>query len=201
MLNIGLTGGIATGKTLVAGMLQEKGADLIDFDVLARCAEEPGRPAWKAIVNYFGTDILNADRTINREKLGAIVFSDKDKLVKLNDIVHPVLFKEWRRRISVIRKNKPGAIVISDVPLLIEAGVQKLFDIVILVYATPEQQMERMIRRNGCTKEDALKRLASQLPIDEKIPYAHMIIDNSVSSEETRRRVDELWEELKLANL
>jgi len=201
MLNVGLTGGIATGKSTVAGIFQEKGADLIDFDVLTRYAEEPDRPAWKAIVDFFGASVLNSDRTINRGKLGAIVFQNRDKLAKLNDIVHPLLFQEWRLRIASIRKNRPEAIVISDIPLLIETGAQELFDIVVLVYATPERQLERLLARNGCTREDALNRLASQLPIDKKIPHAHMVIDNSSSWEETRRCVDAIWEELKKCGL
>jgi dephospho-CoA kinase len=199
MLNVGLTGGIATGKTTVAGMFQEKGADLIDFDVLTRYAEEPDRPAWKAIVDFFGTGVLNSDRTINRGKLGAIVFQDRAKLAKLNDIVHPLVFREWRLCIAGIQKTKPDAVVISDIPLLIETNSQKLVDVVILVYATPERQLERLLARDGCTREDALNRLASQLPIDEKIPHAHMIIDNSSSWEETRRCVDAIWEELKIS--
>ena len=201
MLNVGLTGGIATGKSLVSGMFREKGACMIDFDALTRWAQEPDRLAWKGVVDHFGVEILNDDRTINRDKLGAIVFNDQEMLKKLNEIVHPVLFDRWRDLVSEIRGKNPEAIVISDIPLLIETKAQKLFDIIILVYAKPEQQIERMIDRNRCTREDALKRLASQIPIDEKIPYADMIIDNSVSVEETKKRVDEIWEELKLANL
>jgi dephospho-CoA kinase len=201
MLNVGLTGGIATGKTTVAGMFREKGADLIDFDILTRYVEEPDRPAWKAIVDFFGTAVLNGDSTINREKLGAIVFQDKTKLAKLNDIVHPFVLREWRRRIDEIRKSKPEAIVISDIPLLIETGLQNLFDVIVLVYATPERQLERLIARNGCTHKNALKRLASQLTIDEKVPYAHMVIDNSSSWKETRRAVETTWKELKKRGL
>jgi len=174
---------------------------MIDFDALTRWAQEPDRLAWKGVVDHFGVEILNDDRTINRDKLGAIVFNDQEMLKKLNEIVHPVLFDRWRDLVSEIRGKNPEAIVISDIPLLIETKAQKLFDIIILVYAKPEQQIERMIDRNRCTREDALKRLASQIPIDEKIPYADMIIDNSVSVEETKKRVDEIWEELKLANL
>jgi dephospho-CoA kinase len=197
MLNVGLTGGIASGKSTVAAMFQDKGAIVIDFDALARYVEEPNKPAWTAIVDFFGNDILNGDRSINRERLGAIVFRDRLKLAKLNDIVHPLLFKEWHSRISEIQKSKPGSIVISDIPLLIEIGAQKLVNVVVLVYVTPKLQIERLMMRSGCTLEAAIGRLASQIPIDDKIPHAHMIIDNSFSPQETQKRVDDLWEEFK----
>lgn len=193
MLNVGLTGGIASGKSTVAGMLQEKGAFLVDFDVLTHKVEEPGQPAWKAIVGFFGVEILSDDGTINRSKLGAVVFRNREKLARLNEIVHPLLFREWRRRLSAIQAKKPEAIIISDIPLLIEINAQNLVDLIILVYASPRQQVERLISRNGCTSEEAFQRLASQVPIDEKISQADIVVDNGASLEETRRAVDELW--------
>ncbi len=196
MLNAGLTGGIASGKSTVAKMLQEKGAYIIDFDELAHYVEEPDRPAWQEIVNYFGRDILNEDRTINRVKLGLIVFADQEKLSRLNSIVHPAVFEEWRRRMDEINRKDPGAIVIADVPLLVEVGLQRLLDVVILVYSSPEDQIKRLMDRSGCSREEALKRLASQMPIDEKTRYADIVIDNHDTPEVTRGIVDCVWKEL-----
>jgi dephospho-CoA kinase len=196
MLNVGFTGGIASGKSTVAKMFQEKGAYLIDFDKLAHFVEEPDQQAWKAIVDFFGSDILNEDRTINRVKLGLLVFTDREKLSKLNSIVHPAVFDEWRRRIEDIRERNPQAIVISDVPLLIEVGMQNMFDVVVLVHASPEDQIERLMERNVLSREDAVRRISSQMPIDEKRAYADIVIDNNDSLEATCRIVNDAWKDL-----
>ena len=196
MLNVGFTGGIASGKSTVAKMFQEKGAYLIDFDKLAHFVEEPDQQAWKAIVDFFGSDILNNDRTINRIKLGLLVFKDREKLSKLNSIVHPAVFEEWRRRSEDIRERNPQAIVISDVPLLIEVGMRNMFDVVVLVHAFPEDQIQRLMERNGLSREDAVRRLSSQMPIDEKRAYADIVIDNHDSLEATRRIVNDAWKDL-----
>lgn len=196
MLNVGLTGGIASGKSTVAKMFEDKGAYLIDFDALAHFAEEPDQPAWKAVVEVFGRDILNEDETINRAKLGLIVFSDQEKLSRLNSIVHPAVFDLWRQRMGDVRKINLRAIVIADIPLLIEVRMQHLFDVVILVHASPEHQIRRLTDRNACSREDAESRLGAQMPIDEKIPHADFVIDNRGSIEITRSVVDAVWEEL-----
>jgi len=197
MLRAGLTGGIASGKSTVARMFQEEGACLIDLDELAHFVEEPERPGWKAVVAYFGSDILNDDGTIDREKLGAIVFRDREKLAELNRIVHPAVFEEWNRRLADIDKINPQAIVVSDIPLLFEVGMKHLLDCVILVYVPPEDQIQRLMQRNGCSREDANARLASQMPIADKIPHADYVIDNRGPIEKTRAAVHEVWEELK----
>lgn len=196
MLRAGLTGGIASGKSTVGRMLRGKGAFLIDFDKLTHFVEEPDRPAWEAIVASFGSDILNDDRTIDRKKLGAIVFQDKEKLAMLNDMVHPAVFAEWKRNVAEIERIYPRAIVISDIPLLFEVGLQKMLDVVIVVYISPGDQIQRLIRRNGCSREEAHVRLASQMPIDSKISLADFVIDNSGSLEATGNTVDAVWEEL-----
>lgn len=196
MLHVGLTGGIATGKSTVAKMLQRKGAYLIDFDLLTRQAYEPGQPAWLKIIDYFGTGILNSDETINRKKLGDIVFREKDKLAKLNELVHPLLFEKRDLLMETLETNQPDAIVISDIPLLIEKNLQKDFDVVVLVYSSPQQQMQRLTGRNGCTAEEALERISSQMPIKEKVPHADIVIDNSASLEKTQQQVDDLWKQL-----
>lgn len=197
MLNVGLTGGIACGKSTVARMLAEKGALLIDFDELAHAVEEPDGPAWQEIVRHFGRGVLRADRTIDRRKLGATVFADRDKLDLLNGLVHPAVFAEWGRRMDEIGKTLPDAIVLSDIPLLIEAGAEKMVDLVILVYLPPEEQIVRLMARDGYSREEALQRLASQMPIDDKLPVADIVVRNDGSLEQTRMQIDRLWDELK----
>jgi len=196
MLNVGLTGGIASGKSTVAKMFEDQGAYLIDFDALAHFVEEPDHPAWKAIVEFFGREILNEDGTINRAKLGLIVFSDHEKLSMLNSIVHPAVFDMWRRRIEDIRKRNPRAIVVSDVPLLLEVRMQHLFDVVILVHVSPEDQIRRLTERNEYSRKEAESRLDTQMPIDEKISHADFVIDNKGPIETTRSVVNAVWEEL-----
>ncbi|MBA4421746.1 MAG: dephospho-CoA kinase [Syntrophus sp. (in: bacteria)] len=196
-MNVGLTGGIATGKSTVARILVGKGALLIDFDELSHDVEQPEGPVWQEIVRHFGEEILHDDRTINRRKLGDIVFADREKLGLLNRIVHPAVFKEWHRRIEEIRKVQPDAIVLSDIPLLIEAGMKPMVDLVLLVYLSPEEQIARLVARNGYRREDAEKRIASQTPIGEKLPFADIVVHNDGSPETTRIAVGEVWEELK----
>jgi len=196
MLNVGLTGGIGCGKSTVAGMLVDKGAHLIDFDVLVHDAQAPDRPAWKAIVEHFGPDILRADRSLDRDKLGALVFPDGERLRQLNDIVHPVVFDQWHQQLSEIERAHPEAIVLSDVPLLIEVGMEERFDVVLLVYASPEAQIRRIMDRNGYSRDEAQKRLAAQMPIDEKLRRAGIVIRNEASLDQTRKDVDGVWQEL-----
>jgi dephospho-CoA kinase len=197
MLNVGLTGGIASGKSTVARMLAEKGAVLIDFDEIAHAVEGTGGPVWREIVRHFGEGILREDRAIDRRKLGAAVFSDPEKLKLLNRLVHPAIFEEWQRRMEEIRKTRPNAIVVSDIPLLIEEGLKSMFDVVLLVYLAPQEQIRRLITRNGYGREEAERRIASQMPIGDKLSSADLLIRNDGSPESTRRAVDGAWEELK----
>ncbi len=197
MLNVGLTGGIACGKSTVARLLMEKGTLLIDFDELARKVVAPDQPAWKQIADTFGSEILLPDRTIDRTKLGGIVFRDKRKRAKLNSIVHPAIFAAWCSRTQEIKELKPDAIILSDAPLLIEEGMQPLFDLVMLVYVSEEEQMDRLMKRNGLSREEAIHRLKSQMPIDDKLPFAQIVIRNQGTLEETRRIVDQVWQDLQ----
>jgi dephospho-CoA kinase len=197
MLNVGLTGGIASGKSTVDMMFHEKGAYLIDHDILAHQAEEPDRRAWKEIVAFFGPEILNDDRTINRRLLGNIVFRDREKRRILMDIVHPVVFEDWKRRVTDITRKDPSAIIISDIPLLLERGWQDAVDSIIVVYVSPEEQIGRLVARNGLSRLEAEERLGSQIPIDEKVLYADFIINNEGPLEETRREVDRVWAKLQ----
>jgi dephospho-CoA kinase len=196
MLNVGLTGGIASGKSTVASMLVEKGAVHIDFDILAHEVQSPGEPAWQAVLDYFGRTVLNDDGTVNRERLGAIVFQDREKLQVLGRIVHPAVLEIWHCRLDQIERNLPAAIVLSDVPLLIEGGMEPLFDLVILLYIPSAEQIRRLMARNGYGEEEAARRLASQLPIGEKIRRADLTLRNEGTLEETQLLVDDLWQEL-----
>ena len=198
MLNVGLTGGIACGKSTVARMLAEKGAVLIDFDELAHAVQEPEGAVWREIIRHFGEEILLPDRTIDRRKLGETVFADREKRELLNRLVHPAIFEEWQRRLAEIRVRRADAIVVSDIPLLIEAGLKGMVDLVLLVYITPEEQVRRVMARNGFSREEAERRLAAQMPIEEKLRWADIVIRNGGSPEETRRVVSEVWMELNI---
>jgi dephospho-CoA kinase len=148
MLNIGLTGGIACGKSTVAQMLVRLGGHLIDFDKLAHEVQEPGAPAWQDVVNCFGSEILQPDRKIDRNKLAAVVFNHPEKLRTLNEIVHPRVYEEWRHRLAQIKTQNPHAIVFADVPLLFEGRKQYLFDLTILVMIEPAEQIDRLMTRD-----------------------------------------------------
>lgn len=197
MLNVGLTGGIASGKSTVAQMLVRKGALLIDFDSIAHAVEAPDGTVWQEIVRHFGREILRADRTIDRRKLGAAVFADRGKLDLLNSLVHPAVIAEWQRLLREIREGQPNAIVLSDIPLLIEAGLTPMVDLVILVYLPPDEQVNRLMARDGYSRQEALSRLASQMPIDDKLPAADIVIRNEGSPEQTAAAIGNLWTELK----
>ena len=196
MLNVGLTGGIACGKSTVARMLAAKGAILIDFDDLAHAVIAPEGPVWREIVRSFGEGILLTGGRIDRRKLGAVVFADAGKREILNALVHPAVFEAWRKRLGEIGRSADDAIVISDIPLLIEAGLQSHVDLVLLVYLSPEEQIRRLMVRDGFDREEALRRIASQMPIDQKIARADLVIENNGSPEQTGREVDRVWEEL-----
>lgn len=195
---IGLTGGIASGKSTVAKMLVEKGAHLLDADHLAREAVEPDTPAWKEIVAWLGEDILLPDRNINRGKLADLVFNDRRMLDKLNKIVHPWVGRRFIELSKELGEKEPDAVLIYDIPLLIEAGMQKMVDLVLLVYAPREVQLSRLQQRDGLSRADAEKRIRAQKPLEEKKRHAGAIIDNSLTLAETARQVDQFWEKFML---
>ncbi len=197
MLNVGLTGGIASGKSTVAQMFVELGAHLIDFDKLAHEVQEPGKTAWKEIIKYFGDGILNQDDTIDRNRLAQIVFTDKIKLEALNNIVHPLVFDLWQERLDKIKRQEEHAIVLSDVPLLFEGKMQDLFDLTMLILISPEEQIRRLMQRNGLSIDDAKLRLKNQMPIADKIGLADIVIDNQSDVSQTEKKVEEIWQQLK----
>jgi len=174
-------------------MLEEKGAFIIDFDRLAHEVEEPDQPAWQGIVDSFGPEVLREDRTLDRVRLGAVVFADRRKLEKLNQIVHPAVFAAWMRRIAEIRAVRSDAIIISDFPLLIELGMQKSVDLVMLVYISRDEQIRRLILRNDYSTEEALQRVNSQMSIEDKVPFADIIVNNQGPQEETRAQIEKIW--------
>jgi dephospho-CoA kinase len=196
MLNVGLTGGIACGKSTVGEMFVRLGAYLIDFDKLAHEVQEPGKPAWQDIVNYFGENVLGPDKKIDRNKVAAIVFDQQEKLKALNNIVHPLVAQEWQTRLENIKAKNTDAIVLSDIPLLYETKAQQLFDLTVLVFISPEEQISRLMARNGLTLDEAQKRLQNQIPISEKIKLADIVIDNRGTVEETEQIVAKVWKEL-----
>jgi dephospho-CoA kinase len=197
MLNVGLTGGIACGKSTVARMFVSRGAHLIDFDKLAHEVQEPGGSAWKGIVRHFGKGILNQDESIDRVKLAKIVFTDKKELATLNSIVHPYVFNLWQERLDKIKRKKKHAIVLADVPLLFEGKAQNLFDLTILVLISSEEQIRRLMARNSMSREEAQARLKSQMPITDKIGLADIVIDNQDNVTQTEKIVAEIWLKLK----
>ncbi len=196
MLNVGLTGGIACGKSTVAEMFVRLGAYLIDLDKLAHEVQEPGAPACRKIIDYFGDDILGRDQKIDRNKVAAIVFNHPEKLKALNDIVHPCVHEEWQARLKNIAAGDARAIVLSDIPLLFEARMQSLFDLTIVVMIPPEEQIVRLMARNGMTQEEAQKRIKNQMPIGDKVGMADIVINNQSSIANTQKRVQEVWQEL-----
>lgn len=194
----GLTGGIASGKTTVARMFAEEGAHVIDIDEISRFVVEPHKPAWQDIVGYFGETLLRDDGTVDRNRLGRIVFADPIKRKKLERMVHPRILKEYEERLRTIIKKNRQAVVIADVPLLMEIDMQHWFEKVILVYIPPESQIMRLVQRNGLSQQAARDRLNSQMPIEEKVRRADFVIDNRGSLEETRRQVKRVYQALKL---
>ncbi len=196
-LLVGVTGGIASGKTTVSNMLKEMGAPVVDFDVIAREVVEPEKPAWNQIVEYFGEQVLQEDRNLDRKKLSDIVFRDLEKKKKLESFIHPQIHVEFVRQINEIAASDPEAIIQVVVPLLIEINMQYMFHKLLVVYIPQEELMERLAKRDNISKEEAGTILANQLPIEEKTGYADFVIDNKGTIEETSIQVEKLWEELK----
>jgi dephospho-CoA kinase len=197
MLNVGLTGGIASGKSTVARMFVARGAYLIDFDKLAHEVQEPGKKAWQEIIKYFGEGIITSDDLIDRNRLAQIVFTDKKKLAALNNIVHPLVYELWQERLGEIKKHEKHAIVLSDVPLLFEGKMKDLFDLTLLILISPEEQISRLMARNGLSRDDAQLRLKNQMPIADKIGLADIVIDNQNDLSQTEKKVSEIWQQLK----
>ena len=196
MITVGVTGNIAAGKSTVANFFKELGAYIIDWDELAREAVRPHSNAWKEIAKHFGKAILSADLNIDRQKLADIVFSDKGKLVKLNQIVHPQVFEMDERTTNEIKNDDPDALIVKDIPLLFEVRWHIFVDKVIVVVAGEETQLRRL-QEKGLDRKDAQRRIASQLPIEQKVKSADFVIHNDGSLEDTRRQVEDIYSLLR----
>jgi dephospho-CoA kinase len=196
MIIVGLTGGVGTGKSTVTNFFRKLGAYIIDWDELARKVTRPHLKAWKEIVEYFGEGILNDDMTINRQKLADIVFSDKEKVEKLNQLVHPEVFKEDERITSDIKSLDPDALIIKDIPLLFEVARPIFMDKVVVVSASEQTQLRRL-EEKGMSRDDAQSRIKSQLPLEEKIKSADFVINNDGPPEETKRQVEKIYSLLR----
>jgi dephospho-CoA kinase len=192
MVIVGLTGGVGTGKSTVADFFGELGAHVIDWDELARQVARPHLKTWKAIVEYFGKGILNDDLTINRQKLADVAFSDRKKVEKLNQIVHPAVFEEDERITNEIKSRDPDALIIKDIPLLFEVTRPIPLDKIIVVSASEETQLNRL-EEKGVKREDAKNRIKSQLPLDTKIGAADFVVNNDGTLEETKRQVRAIY--------
>lgn len=197
MLKVGLTGGIATGKSYVLSVLSELGCEVMDADQTAREVVEPGQPAFEEIVAHFGSEVVGADGRLDRPKLGAIVFNDPAQREKLNSIVHPKVFEAQARWMAEVEARNPQAVVIIDAALMIETGSYRRFDKVVVVYCEPELQLQRLMARNNMTQEEATARISSQMPSAEKLKFADFSINTSQGFEDTRLQTVALYEQLR----
>jgi dephospho-CoA kinase len=197
MLKVGLTGSIAVGKSFVLDVLRELGARTIDADQVARECVEPGTPGLAVVVREYGEGVLNADGSLDRAKLGAIVFGDEAKREKLNSILHPFIIARQDEIIERWEQETPDAIAIIDAALMIESGGYKRFDKLIVVHCQPEIQLQRLMKRNNLSRDEAELRVKSQMPQEEKMKYADYLIDTSGEFENTRTQVEALWRKLR----
>jgi len=197
MILVGLTGGVATGKSTVAKMFKRCGAILIDADQLARDVVEPGKPAWRAIVKQFGKTVLNQNRSLDRQALGSIVFHNPKKRRQLERIIHPRVAREQQRIVRRIAKRKPHTVVIYEVPLLFEAGVDKRVDKIIVVTAGRETQIARLKKRNGISRAEAIRRIRSQMPLAKKRRRADDVLDGTTLRKTLVKQVSHVFKKLQ----
>jgi len=194
---IGLTGGIATGKSTVSAILKKAGAEIIDADRIAREVVKKGLPAYREIVENFGETVLLSNGEINRSILGDLIFNDPRKKQLLNRIVHPHVRRETNRQLKDMEKSSPDTIAVLDIPLLFEAEMHKDLSEVIVVYAPEHIQVKRLMKRDNISEADAVARVRSQMPIEEKKNRATIVIDNSGTMQDTRKQTLEIFKTLK----
>ena len=197
MLRVGLTGSIAVGKSFVASVFAELGSHVLDADQTAREVVLPGSPGLAAVVDAFGETVLNADGTLNRQQLGALVFDDEAKRQQLNYLLHPFIIARQDEILREWEVIDPDGIGIVDAALMIESGGYKRFDKLIVVHCRPEVQLERLMLRNGLTREAARRRIDSQMPQEEKQRFADYLIDTSDGYELARARTIEVYNQLR----
>lgn len=195
MLRVGLTGGIASGKTAVSDALRARGAVVIDADVLAREVVEPGTPGLAAVVDRFGRQVLTGDGRLDREALGRIVFADEAARRDLEAIIHPAVRARAR---ALEAAADPAAVVVHVIPLLVETGQHDDFDVLVVVDVDPERQLERLQERNGLDRAAATSRLAAQASREARLGAADVVVDNNATRQDLSRQVDRLWADLRV---
>ena len=199
MVKVGLTGSIAVGKTFVVSVFKELGAHVLDADKTARDVVRPGTKGLRQIVENFGESVLTLKGELDRPKLASIVFADEEKRKLLNSIIHPLVFEEQDKWLRKVEADAPNGVAIVDAALMIESGGYRRFDQVIVVWCKPEIQLKRLMLRDDLAPADAEKRIASQMPQDEKKQYADHLIDTSNGFEDTREQTLDVFEKLKRA--
>ncbi len=199
MLRVGLTGSIAVGKSFVTDCLREAGCRVIDADSVARTVVEPGQPGLARIVEAFGTEVLRPDGTLDRARLGAIVFADEKHRESLNAILHPLIIAGQDEQLRQWQQQEPDGIGVVDAALMIETGSFRRFDTLIVVHCAPEVQIERLLKRDHITPEAAQLRIAAQMPQQQKMAYADYLIDTTSGFDETRRQTREVYRQLRIA--
>jgi len=198
MLLVALTGGIATGKSVVAQVLGQLGCYIHESDTAAHELQAPETKAWKALVSHFGEKILNPDKTVNRRALGTIVFADKKEREFLDTLLHPLVMEQKRELIKTVAKEGSHKIFVSVAALTIEAGFAEFFDKIIVVHCDKETQLKRLMERDSIDRDEALKKITSQMPADEKIKYADYIIDTSGSLRQTLDQAEQVYRNLMM---
>jgi len=199
MLKVGLTGSIAVGKSFVLGVLAELGCRTLDADRVAREVVQAGTPGLNAVTQAFGDEILNSDRSLDRARLGEIVFQDESKRLQLNSILHPFIIARQDEILKEWEQETPDAIAVIDAALMIESGGYRRLDKLIVVHCRPEVQLERLINRDGLSREEALRRINAQMPQEEKKKYADNLIDTSEGFESARAQTEAVWRQLREA--
>jgi len=197
VLRVGLTGGLATGKSFVGQCLVRSGCHLLKADEIGHQVIEPGGAAYQKVVEFFGPEILVPEGRIDRRKLGAIVFSDPERLRLLNSLIHPAVIRREEEWFEQLQAADPKAIGVVEAAILIETGSYRRFDRIVLVVCAPEQQVERAMRRDALSREEVQARIARQMPLDEKRAYAHWVIDTSGDKRDTETQVLELYNQLR----
>jgi dephospho-CoA kinase len=197
MLRVGLTGSIAVGKSFVSGVLAELGCRVVDADAVARRVVEPGAEGLRRVAEAFGEEVLRPDGTLDRARVGAVVFQDEAKRALLNSLLHPLIIAEQDALLRRWEREDPRGVGVVDAALMIESGGHVRFDKLVVVHCRPEVQLERLMRRNGLSREEAAARVAAQMPQEEKLRYADFKIDTSGDFEEARRQTVEVYAALR----
>lgn len=197
MLRVGLTGSIAVGKSFVSSVLTELGAHVLDADLVARQVVERGTEGLSALVEAFGHEILAPDGTLDRTRLGALVFADEPKRRLLNSILHPLIMAAQDEQLKRWEETEPQGVGVVDAALMIESGGYKRFDKLVVVHCRPELQLERLMRRDGFSREEAERRISAQMPQAEKLRHADFAVDTSGDHEDTRRQTRAIYKQLK----